>query len=200
MSYVTSNTIKELREKKKLTQKQLADILLVSDKTVSKWETGRGLPDIGIIEALAGALDVSLAELLAGEVSINGNRSANMRKSLMYVCPVCGNVIVSTGKGAFSCCGIKLPALEPELIAESSTDADLEHNIKVELLDNEYYVSIEHPMSKDHYISFILYATISNIQMTKLYPEQMAETRFSKRDHGYIYAYCNKHGLYRIQI
>ena len=64
MGYVTGNTIKELREKKKYTQQELAERLKISDKAVSKWETNRGLPDIGIIEDLAKVLGVSIAELL----------------------------------------------------------------------------------------------------------------------------------------
>lgn len=114
MSYVTGATIKELREKRRITQKELSDKIGVSDKTVSKWETSKGLPDIGIIEELARALGVSIAELLTGELRENGNQSANMRKMCFYVCPVCGNIITSVGHGAFSCCGIALPEAEAE--------------------------------------------------------------------------------------
>lgn len=88
MNYVTGNTIKRLREKKGITQKQLADMLAVSDKTVSKWETGKGLPDIGIIKELAEALQVSIAELLTGDVVKNENTSGNMKKMSFYVCPI----------------------------------------------------------------------------------------------------------------
>lgn len=193
MSYITGNMIKELRTKKKMTQKQLADILLVSDKTVSKWETGRGLPDIGIIDSLASALGVSLAELLVGEITINKNRSANLKKSTLYVCPICGNVIISTGNGTFSCCGVTLPVLETE-------NEDDNHLISVKSIDNEYYISIDHTMSKDHYISFVLYVTTNRYQLIKLYPEQMAEGRFNIMGHGFIYAYCNVHGLFRVLI
>ena len=75
MSYVTGKTIKELREKRKLTQKELADKINVSDKTISKWETGKGLPDIGIVEELSKALSVSIGELLTGEYRTNENVS-----------------------------------------------------------------------------------------------------------------------------
>ena len=64
--YVTGSTIKALREKKKLTQKQLAELLAVSDKTISKWETQKGLPDITLINPLAETLGVSIGELLSG--------------------------------------------------------------------------------------------------------------------------------------
>ena len=64
--YVTGTTIKELREKNKITQVQLAEKLGVSDKTVSKWETGKGYPDITLLEPIADALRVSVAELITG--------------------------------------------------------------------------------------------------------------------------------------
>lgn len=193
MSYVTGKMIKELREKKKLTQKDLAEKLQISDKTISKWETDRGLPDISIIGTLSETLGVSIAELLVGEYAENGNRSANMRKTKFYVCPICGNVIHAIGKGSFCCCGIQLPALEAE-------DDSTSHQIKIELIENEYYVSSEHPMTKEHYISFIAYLTDKKIEMTKLYPEQMIECRFMRQGHGKILMYCNQHGLFQIKV
>ncbi|RGZ00445.1 helix-turn-helix domain-containing protein [Clostridium sp. AM58-1XD] len=193
MNYVTGKVIKELREKNKMTQKQLAERLCVSDKTISKWETGRGLPDGAVIADLAGALKVSLAELLTGEYTENENRCANMRKVSFYVCPVCQNVIQAVGKGSYSCCGILLPQLEPE-------EMDEEHEINLEVIDHEYCISIEHDMNKKHYISFAVYVTSGHTEFAKLYPEQEAQVRFTKKGHGFIYIYCNKHGLYRIQV
>ena len=112
--YVTGGVIRALREKKKLTQSVLADRIGVSDKAVSKWETGRGLPDITLLEPLAAALGVSVIELLRGAPVVNRNVSANMRRGALYVCPVCGNVVYALGKGSYSCCGITLPSLEAE--------------------------------------------------------------------------------------
>jgi desulfoferrodoxin len=192
-SYVTGNTIKTLREKKGYTQKQLAEILAVSDKTVSKWETQRGLPDITLIEPISKALGVSVSELLTGECMFNRNKSANMLKECFYVCPVCGNVIHSTGEGAFSCCGISLPALEAE-------NADEEHRISVEKIENDYFVTMNHPMDKEHYISFFAYVTSGKLSIAKLYPEQNPECRFHIVGHGIIYAYCNRHGLYKLKV
>lgn len=188
MNYVTGKVIKELREKKGFTQKELAEKLKVSDKTISKWENERGLPDTGIIQELAESLQVSVAELFAGEYVVNQNRAANMRKVSFYVCPVCGNVIFSVGEGAFSCCDVKLPALEAENGLE-------EHDVKVEVIENDYFVSMEHEMTKNHYISFAAYVTSDSVQMVKLYPEQNIQVRFARRGHGSIYVYCNRHGL-----
>lgn len=193
LNYVTGNTIKTLREKKNYTQKQLADLLNVSDKTISKWETGKGLPDISLLEPLAKNLSVSVAELLSGEYVTNINRSGNMLKNKFYVCPVCGNIIHSTGEGSFNCCGITLPAQEADEIDEK-------HDLKISRIENDWYISIEHPMSKEHYISFFAYITSNRVQITKLYPEQNPEVRFPLSGRGIIYAYCNQHGLFSKRI
>ena len=188
-NYVTGSTIKHLREKNGFTQKQLAERLLVSDKTVSKWESGRGLPDISLIEPLARTLGVSIAELFSGECIQNRNRHGNMRKSRFYVCPVCGNAVFSTGEGSFSCCGVQLPPLEPE-------DGDEAHEILLERIEDEHHALMRHPMEKTHYISFLAYVTADRVQLVKLYPEQNAEARFSLTGRGVLYAFCNRHGLF----
>ena len=76
--YVNGTMIKRLREGRNMTQSQLAERLNVSDKAISKWETGRGYPDISLIEPLAEALRVSVIELFSGEDVVNTNRSFNM--------------------------------------------------------------------------------------------------------------------------
>ncbi|MDY4953430.1 MAG: helix-turn-helix domain-containing protein [Candidatus Onthomonas sp.] len=190
--YVTGSTIKALREKKNYTQKQLADRLAVSDKTISKWETAKGLPDITLLEPLAKELGVSVAELLSGECITNRNRSGNMLRTKFYVCPVCGNIIHATGAGSFSCCGIALPAQEAETPEEA-------HAIRVESIENDYYVTLDHPMTKEHYLSFAAYVTSDRIQLQKLYPEQSPAARFPRQGHGVLYVYCNRHGLFKVK-
>ena len=86
--YVTGTVIKELREKNKMTQLQLAEKLDVSDKTVSKWETGKGYPDITLLEPIAKVFGVSVTELISGNTVHNANVSANMLRSKFYVCPI----------------------------------------------------------------------------------------------------------------
>ena len=189
MSYVQSETIRLLRERKALTQKQLAEKLCISDKTVSKWETGKGLPDISLLEDLARALGVSLTELMTGDLQTNENRSANLRRMGFYVCPVCGNVITAVGKGSFSCCGIPMPVQEAQ-------PEDNAHTITVEPVEDEICVTIAHPMTKSHYISFIAWVSNDRAELVKLYPEQDITVRFKKRGHGTVYAYCNRDGLF----
>ena len=187
-NYITGKIIKQLREKRNLTQIELANIIMVSDKTISKWETGRGLPDISLIEPLASALNVSVIELMNGEYITNQNKSCNMMKSKFFVCPICGNIIHTTGDSINSCCGIYLPSLEAE-------NENEEHTISCEIIENELFISINHDMTKEHYISFIAYVTSDRCEIVKLYPEQNAETRFFYRGSGLIYVYCNKDGL-----
>lgn len=192
-SYVTGGAVRTLREKKGLTQKQLADQIAVSDKTVSKWETGRGLPDITLLEPLAAALGISVAELLSGEHIVNRNRAGNMMRGSFYVCPVCGNVIHATGAGVFSCCGITLPPMEAET-------AEGEHALNVETVENDLYVTVNHPMEKDHFLSFCALVTMDRVQLVKLYPEQNAQMRFPCVRHGMLYVCCNRHGLFSHRV
>ena len=191
--YVTGAAIKALREKKRLTQQQLAEKLSVSDKAVSKWETGKGFPDISLLEPLASVLQVSLPELLSGEQIINVNRSANLLKSNLYVCPVCGNFFHSTGSAMISCCGVTLPPLEAE-------QADAAHQIQCEKIEDEIFVSARHPMTKGHYLSFVAYCTGERFEIVKLYPESSVAVRFFSRGHGVLYWYCNHHGLFQKRI
>lgn len=191
--YVTGTVIKELREKNKMTQLQLADRLGVSDKTVSKWETGKGYPDITLLEPIAGAFKISVTELISGNTIKNANVSANMLRSKFYVCPVCGNVIHSMGEAAIQCHGILLSPLEAET-------SDEQHMIFTERIEDEYYVRIDHEMTKSHFISFMAAVSSDNIQMLKLYPEGNAEARFKIRGVKKIFFYCNRDGLFSQDI
>ena len=189
-TYVTGSTIKRLREARHLTQAELGDKIGVSSKTVSKWETAKGLPDISLLQPLSQALGVSVIELMNGEQITNSNRSSNLLRSRFYVCPVCGNVLWGFGDTLISCCGVTLPALEAE-------EPDEEHRLTVETVEDEHYLSIFHPMTKEHYISFAAFVTTDRIQLVKFYPEGNAQTRMQLRGRGMLYWYCNRHGLYR---
>lgn len=192
-NYITGTTVKRLREEKGLTQTQLAEMIGVGSKAVSKWETSRGLPDISLIEPLAKALGVSVMELMSGNTVINQNISSNILRSKFYVCPVCGNIIRTTGDAVISCCGISLPPLEAE-------DIDNAHETNVEKVEDEHFITVNHEMTKTHFISFIAYLTSDRVQFVKFYPEGNAQTRFQLRGRGCIYIYCNKHGLMKKKI
>ena len=192
-TYVTSATIRQLREKQNLTQAELAERIGVSSKTISKWETAKGLPDISLLQPLAKALNISVIELMNGEHISNKNVSANMLRSKFYVCPVCGNIIHSTGDSLVSCCGITLPPLEAE-------KPDSDHDIRLTPVEDEHFLVLAHPMTKLHYISFLAFVTTERVQLIKLYPEGNAETRMQLRGRGMLYWYCNHHGLFKKKL
>ena len=189
-TYVTGTTIRNLREDRRMTQAELAETLGVSSKTVSKWETAKGLPDITLLKPLAQALGISVIELMNGEHITNRNVSGNLRRCKFYVCPICGNIIHSTGSAVVSCCGVTLPPLEAE-------EADDDHAVTIEQVEDEQFVTVHHPMTKEHFISFLAYVTCDRVQLVKLYPEGEPQTRLQMRGLGTLYYYCNRHGLYK---
>ena len=192
-TYVTGATIRQLRENRGLTQADLAQTLGVSSKTVSKWETAKGLPDITLLQPLAQALGISVIELMNGQHITNQNISANLLRCKFYVCPLCGNVIYALGNTVVSCCGITLPPLEAE-------EADDAHSLAIVPVEDEQFITVSHSMTKEHFISFIAFVSTDRFQLVKLYPEGNAETRLQLRGRGYLYYYCNRHGLYRRKV
>lgn len=192
-AYITGTTIRNLRETRSMTQAELGERIGVSSKTISKWETGKGLPDITLLQPLAQVLGISLIELMNGTTIQNKNVSANLLRSKFYVCPLCGNILNSTGNTLVSCCGITLPPLEAEA-------PDSDHVVVIENVEDEHFLTVHHPMSKEHFISFIAYITCDRIQMVKFYPEGNAETRMQLRGKGTLYYYCNRHGLFKQKI
>lgn len=192
-TYVTGTTIKELRECKNMTQAELGEKIGVSSKTVSKWETAKGLPDISLLQPLAQALGISVIELMNGEHIINKNISANMLRCKFYVCPICGNAIHTLGNALISCCGITLPPLEAE-------EGDEDHGVSIEKVEDEHFITVHHPMTKQHFISFVAFVTADRLQLVKLYPEGDAQTRLQLRGMGYLYYYCNRHGLFKKKV
>ena len=191
--YLTGAVIRELREKNHLTQAQLAEKLNVSDKTISKWETGKGYPDITLLQPIASVFGVSIMELLSGRAITNANGSANMLRTKFYVCPVCGNVIHSIGEIAVSGHGV-------QLMPEPAEPTNENHAIRIERTEDEYYVRVEHEMTKTHYISFIAAPSPDGFQMVKLYPEGAAEARLKISGVKKIFFYCNRDGLFYADV
>ena len=191
--YVTGAVIKELREQHHMTQAELGERLGVSDKTVSKWETMKGYPDISLLQPLAEVFGVSLAELVSGNPVNNTNVSANMLRSKFYVCPVCGNIFHSMGEAVIHCHGIQLTPCEIE-------PADDRHEATVQIIEDDYYIHVDHPMTKEHYISFMVAMSSDRIQQVKLYPEGEAEVRFPIRGVRKILFYCNREGMFSVDL
>ena len=185
----TGKIIHLLRKEKGLTQKQLAEKMFISDKTVSKWECGAGCPEISLLRQLADILDVEIDALLKGQLDQNDRNGGNMKNLKFYVCPVCGNLITATGEASVSCCG---KVLEPTEIKKAESDEKL----SVELIDNEYFVSSSHEMTKDHYITFVALLTGDTLIMRKQYPEWDLQTSIPRIAHGRLIWHCSKHGMF----
>jgi len=181
--------IRSLRIERGLTQKNVADALGISNKTVSKWECGLGCPDLDLWPDLSVVLGADMSQLMEGEITRNRPDSGNISRVRFYVCPECGNVLFSTGAATIHCCGRRLERIEP------ATD-DIP-KVTVEEMDTDYYVTFDHPMTKAHYLAFAAYVQSDRITLHRLYPEQEAAVRFPTRRGGKLYVYCNIHGLMR---
>lgn len=181
--------ILSLRKEKNMTQKDVANKMNISDKTISKWERGLGCPDVSLLGDLSKTLGVNIEKILLGDLEQKDADGGNMKRIKFYVCKNCANVITSTSEAEISCCGRKLEALiaKPE---------DETHKITVTDIENDNYITIKHEMSKTHYISFISYVSCDRVLLVKLYPQQNVELRIPKMYTGELYAYCNEHGLW----
>ncbi|MBP2654013.1 MAG: transcriptional regulator, family [Firmicutes bacterium] len=179
----------QLRKEKDMTQKQIADLMNISDKTVSKWERGLGCPDVSLLPELSQILGVNIEEILSGKLAINETVGGNMKKLNLFVCPQCNNLITTTGDANISCCGKRLEAL-------AAAKANENHLLNIEPVEDELYVSSSHEMKKEHYISFVAYVTGDKVFIVKQYPEWNMQFRFYKVGHGKLYFHCSNHGLF----
>lgn len=186
----TGALIRALRMEQNLTQRQLAEAIGVSDKAISKWERGMGYPDISILPLLSSRLDVDLERLLSGTLDENELVEGNMKKLQFYVCPTCGNLITTTAEAGVTCCGKKLTPLSVQSAKE-------DQRLSVEVIDQEYFISSDHPMDKGHFISFVAFVTGDTVILRKLYPEWDMQARLPMIGHGMLFWYCTQHGLFR---
>lgn len=183
------NIIRELRTERGMTQKQLADKMNISDKTVSKWERGLGCPDVSLLSELSDLLEVDIGKLLSGNLSPNDFVGGNMKKTKYYVCPICQNISLCTGEAEVSCCGRKIDQQKMQKAEENEM-------LSVEVIEDDWYITVAHPMNKEHYISFVAFATGDRVQIIKQYPEWDMQLRIPKRGHGMLIWYCTRHGLF----
>ena len=161
----TGKLLSRLRKERGMTQKDVADVLHISDRTVSKWERGSGLPDVSMWKGISALYGIDIEKLLEGELSEKGTEAGNMKRMKFYRCEHCGNIFWSTGGGEISCCGRKLAPLQAKKIDEA-------HECKTEEIDNEYYMTFAHEMTKEHFISFAALVSWDRATVVRLYPEQ----------------------------
>lgn len=189
----TGKLISQLRREKGFTQKDVAEKLGILPKTVSKWETANGFPDISLISELSEIFCVDISKLLNGELPKTKQESCNMKRTKFYVCEKCGNISTSVGNAEILCRGRKLSPL-------SSKEPDDDHNLTIQKIEDDYYITFPHPMNKEHYISFVSYARFDRVLTVKLYPEQDGELRFPQMRGGKMYYFCSNHGLFDVKI
>ena len=185
----TGELIFKLRAEKELTQKQLADMLNISDKAVSKWERGQGLPDVSLLPELGAIFGVNIEGLLDGGLNVNDFATGNMRKVKFYVCPICGNITICTGNAEITCCSRKVREVIPR-------KADVSHTLEISAVEDEWFISSPHAMLKEHYISFIAFVSDDRLQIIKQYPEWNLAARIPVLRHGVILWYCTNDGLF----
>lgn len=116
-----------------------------------------------------------------------------MKNTKFYVCEKCGNILTGAGNAEIVCCGTKLSSLVGK-------EADEAHKLNVEKIEDDFYITFSHPMTKEHYISFISYVRFDRVLTVRLYPEQGGELRFPQMRGGKMYYYCNTHGLFELEI
>ncbi len=184
----TGQLIKQFRAELGMTQKQLAERINVSDKAVSKWERGNGCPDVSLLSALADIFGIDVNVLLSGEIDKNESEKGDMKKLKFYVCKDCGNIITAASETAVTCCGNKLSAPEPK-------KADEKDQLKIEDIGGEWYITSDHEMTKEHYISFVAYVSDSSVMMFRQYPEWSININLPMYRSGKLVWYCNKCGL-----
>lgn len=188
----TGKLFAELRREKGFTQKTVAEKLGVCAKTVSKWETGHGFPDVSLISGLSEIFQVDITKLIVGEMPEIKPEGGNVKRTKFYICEKCGSFLTSVGNSEITCCGRKLSPLRV-----NSSDED--HAMKVEKVEDDFYITFEHPMTKEHYISFISYVRFDRILTVRLYPEQDAEVRIPQMRGGKFCYYCSEHGLFEVK-
>lgn len=185
--------IRKLRKERHMTQMELAQMLHISDKTVSKWERGMGSPEISMIPALSKIFQVDMQSLLSGELNRKGLLAGNMRKAVFYVCPDCGNLVVTMAPTAITCCGRTCTPLTPTKAVDSE-------KLSVEIIEHDYFITSNHEMTRDHYITFVAFLTSDSVILKKLYPEWDLQTRIPVIAHGRLLWHCSRHGLFYQEV
>ncbi|MBQ8389547.1 MAG: helix-turn-helix domain-containing protein [Oscillibacter sp.] len=183
----------QLRKEKNMTQQELSQLLHVSPQAVSKWERGNGVPDVGLLPRLTEVFGVSMSRLLQGDLAPGPTEVGNMKRMKFYVCPECGNILTASGGGELHCCGRKLEPL-------TAAPVDEVHAVSVETVEDEWYVTFRHPMTKDHYIRFAAVVATERVLLVRLYPEQGGEFRIPQMRRGKLYLCCSRDGLFEVKL
>lgn len=116
-------------------------------------------------------------------------------------CDSCGALVKVIEDCNCDNCGIQCCEKEMRLLKPNSVDAAVEKHVpQYEKVEDEIFVTVNHVMEKEHFIEWICLVADNKEYMVKLYPEQNAEVRFPYIPGSCIYAYCNKHGLWKNDV
>ena len=116
-------------------------------------------------------------------------------------CKSCGAMVKVFHDCTCDDCGIKCCGEEMETLVPNSVDASFEKHVpQIERVEDEIFVKVMHPMEKEHFIEWIAMVKENREEVVYLYPEGPAEARFKYIPNATVYAYCNKHGLWKQDI
>ena len=184
----TGELIRQLRINKGFTQRELAERINVSDKAVSKWECGKGCPDVSLLTSLADIFGTDTEALLSGEINKNESGKGDMKKIRFYVCGECNNIITSASDASVSCCGHRLTPLDMRA-------AEQNEKLRVEDIGGEWYITTDHDMTKAHYILFAAFVSDSSMMLFRQYPEWEMRINIPMYGAGRLVWYCESCGL-----
>ena len=121
--------------------------------------------------------------------------------TVFFKCEKCGNLIglIDGNESNIKCCGEEMKCL-----VANTTDAAAEKHVPVYEIDGDEIIvkvgEIEHPMEEDHYIMWIAQVSENRTTRVRLSPGQSTETRFPYIPGSSLYAYCNKHSLWKTEV
>ncbi len=125
-----------------------------------------------------------------------------MKKNVkFYRCPVCGNVIglIDGDPNHLSCCGQPMEQMNP-----NSVDASAEKHVPVCKREGDKLMvcvrDVAHPMEEDHYIMWVAQVTDNQTTRIRLNPGDVPQVEFTYVGSAIVYAYCNKHGLWKSEV
>lgn len=120
---------------------------------------------------------------------------------LIKKCASCGALVKVIEDCTCENCGIKCCGEEMKLLVPNSVDAAVEKHVpNYEKVEDEIFVTVNHVMEKEHFIEWVCLVADNKEYWIKLYPEQNAECRFPYIPGSTLYAYCNKHSLWKKDV
>jgi len=180
-----SKCLKAFRRSHKMTQKEFAERIRVSDKTVSAWERGDRHISAEMLTKVLRNFDISPDDFFLTEEEISDDFH-------FYICPKCDNIAIMHKKSKIFCCGIEMQKVQWNP-SENSISA------KTKIKNDFLYATFMHEMNYNHYIQFVALVKKNGFEIYVMNPGDSPEVCFNFRKRGRLFAYCNVHGLSEIK-